>query len=92
MSTWTKQSGLPVVNVTRVSNTEYTLTQKRFLSNPANENVQPEDSEFKYRWTIPITYTTDVNPNQTQRAWFQHNDIQSMYKIIKFRTFFPCHL
>lgn len=48
MATWTKQSGFPVVNVEKVSDTKYKLTQKRFLSNPANEKEQPNDSEFKY--------------------------------------------
>lgn len=47
MGTWTRQSGFPVVNVVKVSNTEYKLTQKRFLSNAGNELVQPNDSEFK---------------------------------------------
>lgn len=48
MSTWTKQSGFPVVNVERISKTQYRLTQKRFLSNPSNEAlVQTNDTEFK---------------------------------------------
>lgn len=39
--------GYPVVNVERVSANQYRLTQKRFLSNPENENVVVNDSEFK---------------------------------------------
>lgn len=48
MSTWTKQEGLPVVSVEKVSSTEYRLTQKRFFSNPENENATLKQSEFKY--------------------------------------------
>lgn len=47
MDTWTKQSGLPVVTVKKISDTEYELKQKRFLSNPSNEADQPNDSKFK---------------------------------------------
>lgn len=78
MSTWTKQSGLPVVNVEKKSATEYRLTQKRFFSNPANENIQPEDSEFKYKWTIPITFTTDIDSEKINRTWFQHGDTEGV--------------
>lgn len=47
MATWTRQSGLPVVNVTKISDTQYKLTQKRFFSNPANENAELPASPFK---------------------------------------------
>lgn len=61
MATFTKQSGYPVLNVKKVSRTEYQLTQKRFFSNPANENTPTNDSEFRYRWIIPLTYVIDSN-------------------------------
>jgi len=41
------QMGLPVVTIEKVSDTEYKLTQKRFLSNPNDYNEDHEPSEFK---------------------------------------------
>lgn len=39
--------GLPVVTIEKISNTEYKLTQKRFLSNPNDYDAKHEASEFK---------------------------------------------
>lgn len=47
MRTWTEQMGYPVVNVFRTSDTTFTLTQKRFLSNIDAYNEIYNDSEFK---------------------------------------------
>lgn len=46
MQTWTEQMGLPVVEVQKDGNT-YTLTQKRFLSNPEDYSAEFEESKFK---------------------------------------------
>lgn len=46
MSTWTNQKGFPVINVVKTA-TGYTLTQKRFISNPEKENSETDPSEFK---------------------------------------------
>ncbi|XP_011303363.1 glutamyl aminopeptidase isoform X2 [Fopius arisanus] len=67
MDTWTRQMGFPVVNVTR-ANTTYTLTQKRFLADP-DATYDPTKSDYGYKWTIPITYTTDQNESPTL-VWF----------------------
>jgi len=48
------QMGLPVVTIQKVSNTEYKLTQKRFLSNPNDYDAVHEASEFKYVLRIDI--------------------------------------
>ncbi|XP_017039730.2 glutamyl aminopeptidase [Drosophila ficusphila] len=72
MLTWTVQMGLPVVTIEKVSDTEYKLTQKRFLSNPNDYDADHEPSEFNYRWSIPITYTTS-SQSEVQRAWFYHS-------------------
>ncbi|XP_016947727.2 glutamyl aminopeptidase [Drosophila biarmipes] len=72
MLTWTVQMGLPVVTIEKVSDTEYKLTQKRFLSNPNDYDADHEPSEFNYRWSIPITYTTSAE-SVVQRAWFYHS-------------------
>lgn len=44
MDTWTRQMGFPVVDVARSKNT-FTLTQKRFLSNP-EAKFDPSESDF----------------------------------------------
>lgn len=75
MSTWTKQMGYPVVNVEQVSPTQYKLTQKRFLLNPNSENQTHAESEFNYRWYIPITYTTDTQ-TEPKSVWFNNQDIE----------------
>ncbi|KAL0880742.1 hypothetical protein ABMA27_001954 [Loxostege sticticalis] len=68
MDTWTKQMGYPLVTVTRGDTpNKYVLTQSRFLLDP--EAVYPNDSEFNYRWFIPITYTTSKGPKQ-DILWF----------------------
>ncbi|KAH8336361.1 hypothetical protein KR059_004239 [Drosophila kikkawai] len=72
MLTWTVQMGLPVVTIEKVSDTEYKLTQKRFLSNPNDYEADHEPSEFSYRWSIPITYTTSAQ-SEVQRAWFYYS-------------------
>ncbi|XP_067616952.1 glutamyl aminopeptidase isoform X2 [Eurosta solidaginis] len=72
MQTWAEQMGLPVVEVKNDSNV-YTLTQKRFLSNPEDYHAEHEESKFNYHWSIPITYFTSENA-EVQRAIFNYND------------------
>ncbi|XP_054747725.1 glutamyl aminopeptidase [Anastrepha obliqua] len=72
MQTWTEQMGLPVVEVQKDGNT-YTLTQKRFLSNPESYNATFEESKFNYHWSIPITYFTSDN-SSVERTIFNYND------------------
>ena len=67
MDTWTRQMGFPVVNVRKFKFT-YTLTQKRFLEN-SEASFDPSDSEFGYKWTIPITYITSENSTPSM-VWF----------------------
>ncbi|KAH8312017.1 hypothetical protein KR044_009049 [Drosophila immigrans] len=78
MLTWTM--GLPVVTITKVSDTEYKLTQKRFLSNPNDYDAVHEASEFNYRWSIPITYTTSANA-AVQREWFYYDQSEITIKV-----------
>ncbi|EDV93149.1 GH18428 [Drosophila grimshawi] len=80
MLTWTVQMGLPVVTIEKLSDTEYKLKQKRFLSNPNDYNEGHEPSEFDYRWSIPITYTTSANP-QVQRDWFYYDYGEMIIKL-----------
>ncbi|XP_030370508.1 glutamyl aminopeptidase [Scaptodrosophila lebanonensis] len=61
MRTWTEQMGYPVVEVHRHDDTTYEITQKRFLSNNNSYAEVPDDSEFGYKWSIPLTFMTDTN-------------------------------
>ncbi|XP_033233199.1 glutamyl aminopeptidase isoform X2 [Drosophila pseudoobscura] len=72
METWTEQMGVPVVEVEKNGNT-YKLTQKRFLANLDDYEVEAEASSFNYRWSIPITYTSSIN-SEVQSTIFNHND------------------
>ncbi|XP_012163594.2 glutamyl aminopeptidase isoform X3 [Bombus terrestris] len=65
--TWTRQKGFPVVNVKKSGN-KYILTQKRFLNDP-DADCDPSESEYRYRWTIPITYITNKISTPTL-VWF----------------------
>lgn len=57
MDSWTLQAGYPILNVTRTG-TSITISQKRYLLPELNQN----DTQF---WNIPITYTTQSNPDHT---------------------------
>ncbi|XP_046435909.1 glutamyl aminopeptidase-like isoform X1 [Neodiprion fabricii] len=67
MDTWTRQMGFPVVNVVRNGDV-YTLTQKRFLADP-KATYNSSESNYGYKWTIPITYTTSASSKPTL-VWF----------------------
>ncbi|XP_072747372.1 aminopeptidase A isoform X2 [Anoplolepis gracilipes] len=67
MDTWTRQEGYPVINVQKVGNT-YILTQKRFLDD-SDITFDLSKSDYKYRWTVPITYITNKNEIPTL-IWF----------------------
>lgn len=64
--------GLPLVKVEKLSPTKFKLTQKRFFSNPKDYSGTYDDSVFNYKWSIPISYRTDLS-KEPQRAWFMHN-------------------
>lgn len=78
MNTWTRQKGFPVVNVKKSDNT-YVLTQKRFLTD-SDANFDASESEYGYKWTIPITYITD-KISKPILIWF---DKDSKDLVIKF--------
>lgn len=73
MDTWTQQMGYPVVSVVRTSPDTLLMTQKRFLQDP-KADYDPTESEFRYKWDIPISYITSSNPS-IQRTWlYQEKD------------------
>lgn len=88
MDTWTRQAGFPVVSVTR-NGTKLTLSQKRFLADP-NAKYSLDSSPYKFKWEIPITYTTSDN-NTVQMFWFTKDQDSSNYngvlKSLKFMLF-----
>ncbi|XP_059219771.1 glutamyl aminopeptidase [Stomoxys calcitrans] len=73
MRTWTEQMGLPVIDVKRTSATTFELTQKRFFSNIEDYDKVFDDSEFNYKWTIPLTYFYDHDAT-VRRAWFNYDE------------------
>lgn len=68
MRTWTEQMGYPVLNVQRSSETAFTITQQRFLSNKDSYDEVAETSEFNYRWSVPITYILDTFSTEEARS------------------------
>jgi glutamyl aminopeptidase len=72
VNTWIRQKGMPVVIVEMIG-TNFRLTQKRFLIDPESENKETVASEYNYKWSIPVTYTTSAEPTDVKRQWFHHN-------------------
>ncbi|KAF7991209.1 hypothetical protein HCN44_002771 [Aphidius gifuensis] len=68
MDTWTRQMGYPVVNIKKINSTHYTLKQKRFLAD-SEAKYDANESDYGYKWTIPITYITDKISDPTL-IWF----------------------
>ncbi|XP_044726491.1 glutamyl aminopeptidase-like [Chrysoperla carnea] len=75
MYTWTKQMGYPeiIVEVAENSTDVLKITQKRFLLN-ADDVSDKEDSVYGYRWTIPITYITNLDPEPKLKFFPYNND------------------
>lgn len=71
MDTWTLQKGFPVVTVSRVGNNSAVFTQEYFLLNKDINNRSSEDKEVQVemresdptQWWIPISFTTQENPD-----------------------------
>lgn len=80
MDTWTRQAGFPVVTATR-NETKLTLTQKRFLEDQ-NVKYSPDSSPYKYKWEIPITYTTSDN-NTVSTVWLTKDQDSGKYSLVK---------
>lgn len=76
MGTWTAQKGYPVLNLVK-NGDKYTITQERFLTD--SSAVETETSPFGYKWEVPVTYITSLNPNATdkQQEWL-HTDAASL--------------
>ncbi|XP_075149946.1 glutamyl aminopeptidase [Haematobia irritans] len=84
MRTWTEQMGFPVINVKRASATTFELTQKRFFSNFEDYYKVFDDSEFNYKWSIPLTYFYDEDAT-VRRTWF-NSEQQSITVAVPIST------
>lgn len=71
VNTWIRQKGIPVVDVRKDGN-NFILTQKRFFTDPENNGKETVESEYGYKWSIPISFTTSDNAT-VQRAWFHYD-------------------
>lgn len=61
-----------MVNVKQTSPTTFVLTQKVFLANKNDHSlIDEDDSVFKYRWSIPITYYVDGVEQELK--WFNYD-------------------
>ncbi|KAK0091458.1 hypothetical protein PV326_003204 [Microctonus aethiopoides] len=78
MDTWTRQMGFPVVSVKR-NGSNFTLTQKRFLLDPEAQ-YDASESEYGYKWIIPITYVTEKNSTPTL-IWFDKDATKLEIKL-----------
>ncbi|XP_060803818.1 glutamyl aminopeptidase isoform X2 [Amyelois transitella] len=68
MDTWTRQMGYPLLTVSKGKEPNtYVIKQSRFLLNP--NAVYQNDSEFHYRWFVPITYKTNKG-SSSKIIWF----------------------
>ncbi|XP_074649111.1 aminopeptidase N-like [Tubulanus polymorphus] len=54
---WIKQKGYPIVNIIRDSATTARVTQEHFLIQSGDESIESD-----LRWHIPLTFTSEVNP------------------------------
>lgn len=73
MDTFTKQKGFPVITVARSGN-QFRLRQSRFLADP--NATDTEESEFGYKWYVPLTYITSEDSTTVKRAWMLRGDDQ----------------
>lgn len=75
MLTWTEQMGYPVLNVSKVADGSFKVTQQRFLSNPASYEEAPSDSAYGYKWSVPITWFAD---DGSENSFIYDYDVDSV--------------
>ena len=75
MDTWTKQTGFPLITITR-DGTTITASQKRFLVSPNDNQTEVVEvkSQFNYRWYVPLSYYTSKEPKEIQNVWMNMSD------------------
>lgn len=85
MDTWTRQMGLPYINITYDLNadgtlTKVTATQHRFLAD-RNLRYNESDSRFRYRWHVPLNYM-DGNQSNTI-VWMKQDQDSITFNVTK---------
>lgn len=60
MGTWVYQMGYPTVRVDYTDQGKMKLTQSRYLENPEAPEQGFFQSEYRYNWDIPFTFTTNT--------------------------------
>ena len=65
--------GYPVINVEKVKDRLFRLTQTRFLADPSKQG-QGEQSPFEYKWDVFLTYRTSDNPDLVDSKWMMTQD------------------
>jgi len=78
MDTWTRQMGYPVLNVKKMSDNKYKITQERFLKdkNAKDSSVSP----YSYKWDVPITWITSNN-NNTELRWLNMDEAATEVEV-----------
>ncbi|CAG5128034.1 unnamed protein product, partial [Candidula unifasciata] len=64
MDTWIHQTNYPLVTVIRDFNDHSVIhvRQERFLSDPSAKDPGTYPSQYNYRWTIPLTFSSSKAP------------------------------
>ncbi|XP_039283006.1 LOW QUALITY PROTEIN: glutamyl aminopeptidase [Nilaparvata lugens] len=77
MDTWTRQMGFPLVSISKDGNS-VSATQTRFLltPNPQKQNLSHPPSPFNYKWYLPLSFYTDLNPEEEEIVWMNMTDVK----------------
>ena len=65
--------GYPVINVEKIKDQLFRLTQTRFLADPSKVG-QGKPSPYGYKWDVFVTYRTSDNSNLTESKWMTTQD------------------
>ncbi|XP_046624056.1 endoplasmic reticulum aminopeptidase 2-like isoform X1 [Neodiprion virginianus] len=76
MDTWTQQMGFPLITISREGNT-ILATQKRLLLSPRENDTDllTPKSPFDYKWYVPLSYYTNLQPRVTTNVWMNLTDV-----------------
>ncbi|KAL3859955.1 hypothetical protein ACJMK2_010134, partial [Sinanodonta woodiana] len=77
MDTWTRQMGLPVVNITVRDNKVYAKQQRFLLDN--SMQFDPSESQFKYKWYVCLDYITSDGSSGIQ--WMPMTDLEDGFLV-----------
>jgi aminopeptidase N len=61
MESWIKQSGYPIMTVTRNYETGRTIISQKEYNFLEKEKEKKFDNVFNHTWSIPVTFTTQTN-------------------------------